>query len=72
MTATVKYSEGQVVNGEIQVVQIKTINPLNCPYYIIMGEHYRDDGSCRCNDQSHSAMTAWGYRWNKKKGQWTA
>jgi hypothetical protein len=26
--------------------------------------NYREDGSCRCDDESHSQMSAWGYTWN--------
>jgi hypothetical protein len=36
---------------------------LNCPYCIMVPEHYRIDGSCRCNDAAHTVMAEWGYRW---------
>jgi hypothetical protein len=31
-------------------------------------EHYRDDNSCRCDDESHTEMAEWGYKWNGE--QW--
>ena len=37
---------------------------LKCPHYILMEQHYRDDGSCRCNDSTHFEMAEWGYMWN--------
>jgi hypothetical protein len=35
-----------------------------CPHYIFAPEHYRADGTCRCNDPSHREMSEWGYTWN--------
>ena len=48
--------------------QIQQSDMLKCPHYIIASEHYRNDGTCRCNDRSHTAMREWGYKW--RKGQW--
>jgi hypothetical protein len=39
-----------------------------CPHYILVAGHYRDDGTCRCNDPGHSEMIEWGYRW--RDGLW--
>ena len=39
-----------------------------CPHVILMAEHYRNDGSCRCNDKTHVVMLQWGYVWDD--GQW--
>ncbi len=35
-----------------------------CPFFIMMPEHYREDGTCKCNDPEHrkNVMYAWGYR----------
>ena len=55
---------------ELKTVQFREINPQRCPHFIFLGEHYREDGSCKCNDPSETVMRAWGYRWNKKKSQW--
>jgi len=35
-----------------------------CPHVIMVAEHYRPDGSCRCNDPDHADMAEWGYRWD--------
>ncbi len=45
-------------------------NIMKCPYFILMPEHYRSDGSCRCNDPDHPEMAKWGYEW--KNGSWRA
>jgi len=35
----------------------------NCPFYIMVPEHYREDGSCKCDDPEHRRMMKkeWGY-----------
>ena len=35
-----------------------------CPFYILLADHYRDDGSCKCNDAVYrkTVMRRWGYR----------
>lgn len=34
-----------------------------CPFYIMVAEHYRADGSCKCDDAEHRAMMIreWDY-----------
>jgi hypothetical protein len=34
-----------------------------CPHVIFMPEHYRDDGSCKCDDVQERAkmIREWGY-----------
>jgi hypothetical protein len=34
-----------------------------CPFFILVASHYRDDGSCKCNDPAHRKMMKeeWGY-----------
>ena len=39
-----------------------------CRHVIPVAEHYRDDGTCYCNDKTHVEMREWGYKWSK--GQW--
>ena len=51
------------------VRQIKQSDVLKCPHVILMAEHYREDGSCRCDDPSHTEMTEWGYHW--RNGGWS-
>lgn len=43
---------------------------LACPHLILSPEHYRDDGTCRCDDASHAQMASWGYRW--AGGRWVS
>lgn len=40
----------------------------SCPHFILVADHYRADGSCRCDDSGHAEMAAWGYVW--KDGSW--
>ena len=42
---------------------------LKCPHAIIAFEHYREDGSCRCDDETHTEMKEWGYVW--QDGRWS-
>jgi hypothetical protein len=39
-----------------------------CPHFIMVPCHYRQNGTCRCNDFAHSEMAEWGYHWDG--GRW--
>jgi hypothetical protein len=54
----------------LKTAQIRTINPEVCPYLIMWPSHFRDDGTCKCNDPQEKIMRSWGYKWNPKKGRW--
>jgi hypothetical protein len=54
----------------LRVTSLKLSDVGRCPNYIFGPEHYREDGTCRCNDPGATVMREWGYRWNKKKNQW--
>lgn len=41
-----------------------------CPHVIFVPEHYRDDGSCKCDDPTETVMATWGYVWNEQTEQW--
>lgn len=41
-----------------------------CPHTIWVAEHYREDGTCKCDDPSNHDMIRWGYRWSEKLGRW--
>lgn len=56
---------------ELVTVKFQEINPQRCPHLIFVGEHYRADGSCKCNDQNETVMREWGYHWSKKNKQWS-
>lgn len=47
---------------------IKEINPERCPHFIFMQEHYRNDGTCHCDDPTAEYMIGWGYTW--RNGAW--
>lgn len=55
---------------ETNVRIIKQSDMLACPHCIMVPEHYRPDGSCKCNDPNETVMKEWGYKWSKKKGRW--
>ena len=57
-------SDGTLTN----VREISQSDIGRCPHVILMATHYRDDGTCRCDDESHTEMKGWGYRW--KEGRW--
>ena len=44
-------------------MKVTIIEPGRCPFSILVTEHYRADGSCRCNDVSHRVfmVNEWGY-----------
>lgn len=41
---------------------------LACPHFIMVPDHYRGDGTCRCDDPSATEMSEWGYTW--RESQW--
>jgi hypothetical protein len=41
-----------------------------CPWFIFDPDHYRDNGTCRCDDPDHEVMSDWGYEWDGQR--WTA
>lgn len=51
---------------------LKQSDMLKCPHCIMVPEHYRDDGSCKCNDPSATIMLEWGYVWSYEKQQWVS
>ncbi len=42
-----------------------------CPYLILLPEHYREDGSCRCDDPEAPEMVRGGYTWDAEAGRWS-
>lgn len=43
-----------------------------CEFFILDPDHYREEGTCRCDDPDHEEMDSWGYVWSDEKGRWTA
>lgn len=68
MTDEVKFGtlhpDGSITNTRL----IKQSDIAACPQFIMVPEHYREDGSCRCDDPLAVEMEEWGYTW--KDGQW--
>lgn len=57
-------------DGKPVETDIREIFPHRCPHYILVAEHYREDGICKCADPGALEMRAWGYKWSRKKGLW--
>lgn len=49
---------------------LKQSHLLACPHVIIAAEHYREDGTCRCDDPTHTQMAEWQYTWNEDTRRW--
>ena len=61
--------EDELKHGKVKVMHRAMIE--KCPFVIITPEHYRDDGSCRCNEREHTIMQEWGYTWDDTAQRWT-
>ena len=63
-----EFSEGTInKDGSLSIVKVRTLKQssmLKCPHVIMMPGHYRDDESCRCDDENHTDMAEWGYFWD--------
>jgi len=58
--------DGTLVESNVR--HIEQSDMMKCPHCIMVADHYRDDGTCKCNDPKEVIMKEWGYKW--KKGQW--
>jgi hypothetical protein len=63
-----EYGQGDISSGIARLGQplvttMKHGDLRKCPFVIFVPEHYREDGSCKCDDPTHqSKMVAeWGY-----------
>lgn len=66
-----RFSELRMIDGklvETNVREVKQSDMLRCPHCIMVADHYREDGTCRCNDPTATEMKDWGYEW--KDGAW--
>jgi hypothetical protein len=54
------YPDGTLANVRL----IKQSDLRNCPFCIMVAEHYREDGTCKCNDPKERARMRkeWGYK----------
>jgi hypothetical protein len=67
------FKENEVVFADLEIVNgkavetnfriIKQSDIAKCPHCIFVASHYRDDGSCKCDDATERAMmiAEWGY-----------
>jgi hypothetical protein len=55
---------------ESNIREITQADMMKCPFCIMTPDHYRLDGTCRCDDVNHDMMAEWGYKWNGT--EWTA
>ena len=53
-------SDGQLT--DVEIVDRGVIE--KCPHVIFDPDHYRPDGTCKCDDPNNSIMKEWGYSWN--------
>ena len=57
--------DGSVTNART----IRQSDIARCPHVILVASHYREDGSCRCDDPD-APMREAGYRWNLEARRW--
>ena len=59
----VKFSTVHPDGSETNVKVIKQSDISACPHVIMVPSHYRDNGSCKCDDPTEQAMMIreWGY-----------
>lgn len=57
-------SEDKLKNGTVYTMKQSDVH--KCPHYIMMPDHYNNDGSCKCTDLNHAEMLTWGYTWDGK------
>lgn len=64
---SIKFSSVEMTDGKMVITEVRTLDQSSiakCPHFIMVTEHYRDDETCRCNDEDHTVMADWGYSWN--------
>jgi hypothetical protein len=52
---------------------IRTMDQMSmraCPHFLMTPEHFRADGTCRCDDWNHKEMEQWGYEWDSNVERW--
>jgi hypothetical protein len=53
--------------GNLVEVEVRDVDPKKCPHFIFAADHYREDGSCKCDDPEAKEMADWGYVWTGEK-----
>jgi hypothetical protein len=60
------FGKAELVNGRLVVTEQREIAQSDlrkCPFVILVPDHYREDGSCKCDDRAERAkmIAEWGY-----------
>lgn len=56
---TVHFSKVEMVGDALKTLNVRTLKQsdlMKCPFCIIMPDHYRADGTCKCDDARHRKM----------------
>ena len=56
--------EEQLKHGKMVI--LKQSDMLKCRFAIMMPEHYRQDGTCKCNDPEHRKMMIRDWEYTEK------
>ena len=61
-----EFYTGKIENGKLVTTHVRTLSQatmLACPFVIMEPSHYREDGSCKCDDAEERAMmiAEWEY-----------
>lgn len=57
--------------GEVTLARQISMDSIRaCRHLILSPEHYRENGTCRCNDPYHSVMKERGYTWDVDRKEW--
>jgi hypothetical protein len=70
---TIRFSDAELQDGKLVETNIRNIKQssiMACRFYIMVAGHYREDGSCKCDDAEERRMMirAWGYTEKDFKG----
>jgi len=41
-----------------------------CPHHFFDMNHYREDGTCKCDDPNETIIGTWGYVWSDVEHLW--
>ena len=70
MADDITFGDATEEHGLTNVRVISRDAILACPHVILAPQHYRADGSCRCDDPDHLEMHDYGYDWDDVHRQW--
>ena len=62
----IRFSTMVLVDGQLIETEVREIDQarlLECPFFIMVSEHYNGDGSCKCREASEQRkmLRDWGY-----------